>query len=139
MRSETALGDAFVELADTLVGDFDAVDFLHTLAQRCVELLDVDAAGLVLADATGNLRAVASSSEKMHLLELFEIQNEEGPCLDSYKSGEPVWEEDLESGDRWPRFRDVALAAGYRSVQTAPMRLREEVIGALNLFRVQAG
>jgi GAF domain-containing protein len=139
MRSETALGDAFVELADTLVGDFDAVDFLHTLAQHCVRLLDVDAAGLVLADAAGNLRAVASSSEKMHLLELFEIQNEEGPCLDSYKSGESVWEEDLQAGDRWPRFRDVALAAGFRSVQTAPMRLRDEVIGALNLFRTQPG
>ncbi|MGH2711523.1 MAG: GAF and ANTAR domain-containing protein [Actinomycetota bacterium] len=138
-RRESSLGDTFVELADTLVSDFDAVDFLHTLASRCVELLDVDAAGLVLADATGNLRAVASSSEQMHLLELFEIQNEEGPCLDCYRSGEPVTEERLESTERWPRFAGEAVAAGFRSVQAAPMRLRTEVIGALNLFRTEPG
>jgi GAF domain-containing protein len=139
MRSETRLGDTFVELADTLVSDFDAVDFLHTLALRCVELLDVDAAGLVLADATGNLRAVASSSEQMHLLELFEIQNEEGPCLDCYSSGQPVFEEDLDSAKRWPQFAAVARQEGFRSVQAVPMRLRNEVIGALNLFRAQPG
>jgi len=139
MKRETQLGDTFVELSDTLVGDFDPVDFLHTVAQRSVELLDVDAAGLVLADATGTLRAVASSSEQMRLLELFEIQNEEGPCLDSYRSGQPVIEERLESTDRWPRFAREAVAAGFRSVQAVPMRLRSEVIGALNLFRVQLG
>ena len=139
MRSETRLGDTFVELADTLVSDFDAVDFMHTVALRAVELLDVDAAGLVLSDATGNLRAVASSSEQMHLLELFEIQNEEGPCLDAFRSGRPVTEESLVSTERWPRFAQEAVAAGFHSVQAAPMRLRDEVIGALNLFRAEPG
>jgi GAF domain-containing protein len=139
MRRTASLGDVFVELADTLVSEFDAVDFLHTLSRRCVELLEVDAAGLVIADATGNLRAVASSSEQMHLLELFEIQNEEGPCLDSYRSGQPVAEENLETTDRWPRFGREALAAGFHSVHAAPMRLRNEVIGALNLFMRQPG
>ena len=139
MERETRLGDTFVELADTLIGEFDAVDFLHTLALRCVELLDVDAAGLVLADATGNLRAVAASTEQMHLLELFEIQNDEGPCLDAFNSGQPVTEEELESAGKWPQFSKVAVAAGFHSVQAAPMRLRTEVIGALNMFRTQPG
>ena len=139
MREGATLGATFVELADTLVSDFDAVDFLHTLARRSVELLDVDTAGLVLADATGELRAVASSSEQMHLLELFEIQNEEGPCLDAFRSGESVSAEDLDATDRWPRFRAEALAGGFRSVEAVPMRLRSEVIGALNLFRAQPG
>jgi GAF domain-containing protein len=136
---EENLGRAFVELADTLVGDFDAVDFLHTLAGRCVELLDVDAAGLMLADPSGGLRVVASSSEQAMLLEAFEAQNEEGPCLDCYRTGMPVVEGELDRSDRWPRFREVAVRAGFGSVAAAPMRLRDEVIGALNMFRTKPG
>jgi GAF domain-containing protein len=139
LRKGSSLGDTFVELADTLVGDFDVVDFLHTLAGRCVELLDVDAAGIVLADQGGNLRAVASSSEQMRLLELFEIQNEEGPCLDSFRTGEAVGEDQLESSNRWPMFAREAVAAGFHSSQAVPMRLRDEVIGALNLLRIEPG
>jgi GAF domain-containing protein len=136
---EERLGQAFVELADTLVGDFDAGEFLYGLSHRCVELLDVDAAGLLLADPSGALRVVASSSEEAHLLELFEVQNEEGPCLECFRLGAPVAEGNLERSDRWPQFRDVAVAAGFRSVQATPMRLRDEVIGALNLFRSKPG
>ena len=136
---EARLSQTLVELADTLVRDFDVVDFLHTLARSAVELLDVDAAGLVLADPTGSLRVVASSSEEARLLELVEVQNDEGPCLDCYRTGIPVVEEGLDSTDRWPMFRQQALAAGFHSVEAAPMRLRDEVIGALNLFRESSG
>lgn len=136
---EERLGQAFVELADTLVTDFDPGEFLYGLSHRCVELLDVDAAGLLLADPSGDLRVVASSSEEAHLLELFEVQNEEGPCLDCYRTGAPVAEAELEKSTRWPRFRKAALQVGFRSVQAAPMRLRDEVIGALNLFRSRPG
>jgi GAF domain-containing protein len=136
---ETLLARALVELADTLVADFDVVELLTRLTDRCVEVLDVGAgglpAGLVLAGPDGELRVMASSSEAMRLLELFELQAREGPCLDCYRSGTPVLEADLAASTaRWPNFAAEALAAGFRSVQALPMRLRGTVIGALNLF-----
>ena len=136
---EEWLARTFVELADTLVNDFDVAEFLHTLATRCVELFEVDAAGLMLADARGTLRVVASSNEQTRILELFEIQSQEGPCLDCYRSGEPVIEENLEESERWPRFREEALGAGFRAALAVPMSLRDDVIGAFNLFRGQPG
>lgn len=140
MSREALLAKAMVELADTLVADFDVVDMLITLADRCVAVLDVDAAGIMLVAPDGDLRVMASSSEAMRVLELFELQSEQGPCLDSYRTGEPVVNQDLASTDRrWPRFADEALAAGFRSAYALPMRLRGVVIGALNLFRAEPG
>ena len=130
----------FVELADTLVADFDVVELLTMLADRCVDVLDVGAAGLMLATPGGDLRVMASSNEAMRVLELFEIQAEEGPCLDCYRTGQPVVNQDLATvNGRWPRFAPEALAAGYRSVHALPMRLRDTVIGALNLFHIDTG
>jgi len=138
---ERLLADAFVELADTLVADYDVLDFLHGLAAHCVDLLDIDAAGLMLADRRGVLRVAASSSEQVRLLELYELQNEEGPCLECFASGVAVSSDDLTNGDgaRWPRFGSEATAAGFRSVLALPLRLRSETIGALNMFRTGAG
>jgi transcriptional regulator with GAF, ATPase, and Fis domain len=132
---EQLLAETFVELADTLVAEFDVVDFLHGLADRCVELLGVDAAGLMLADQRGSLRVVASSSEQARLVELFQLQYEEGPCLECFHNGRPVAEPELAAaGQRWPMFAPAAIEAGFASVQALPMRLRDEVIGAMNLF-----
>jgi hypothetical protein len=132
---EQLLAVTFVELADTLVAEFDVVDFLHRLADRCVRLLDVDAAGLMLADQRGSLRVVASSSEQARLVELFQLQHEEGPCLECFRTGLPVSEANLAAaGPRWPAFAPAALGAGFAAVQALPMRLRDEVIGAINLF-----
>lgn len=138
---EQRLMDAFVELADTLVADFDVLDFLHGLATHCVDLLDVDAAGLMLADRDGRLRVAASSTEQVRLLELFELQNDEGPCLDCFSQGEAVAVDDVlaAEGGRWPRFGPNATAAGFRSVIALPLRLRNETIGVLNLFRAGSG
>jgi transcriptional regulator with GAF, ATPase, and Fis domain len=138
---EERLARAFVELADTLVDDFDVLDFLHSLATHCVALLDVDAAGLMLADSSGRLVVAASSTEQVRLLELFEVQNDDGPCLDCFATGEAVVAQDLMSGQepRWPRFESEAAAAGFRSVVALPLRLRSETIGALNLFRADPG
>jgi transcriptional regulator with GAF, ATPase, and Fis domain len=136
---EAQLNETFVELADTLVNPFDVADLLHTLATRCVELFDLDAAALMLTDQGGNLRVVASSIEQARILELLELQNQEGPCLDCFRSGEPVAEGDLASSDRWPGFSAEALAADFHSVLALPMRLRDDVIGAMNLFRLPAG
>ncbi|MGO9161060.1 MAG: GAF and ANTAR domain-containing protein [Streptosporangiaceae bacterium] len=130
------LAQAFVELADTLVAGFDLMEFLHTLTERCVELLEVDAAGLLLADAGGALRLVAASTEQARIAELFQIQNDEGPCLDSYRTGEPVVVGDISAARaRWPRFAAAAQEMGFAGVHAIPMRLRDQVIGTLNLFR----
>jgi transcriptional regulator with GAF, ATPase, and Fis domain len=134
------LADTFVELTDTMVADFDVIDFLHVLTDRSVQLLDVSAAGLLLADPRGELRVVAASSEAARLLELFQLQNDQGPCLDCFRSGQPVAAADLSAEtQRWPRFAGAAQEAGFASVQALPMRLRDQVIGALNLFRAELG
>ena len=140
MPREALLARTLVELADTLVDDFDVVELLTLLTDRCVEVLDVAAAGLMLAAPEGDLRVMASSSEEMRLVELFELQSSEGPCPDCYRTGEPSLNPNLaaENG-RWPRFAPVALEAGFRSVHALPMRLRGLVIGALNLFRTEEG
>jgi GAF domain-containing protein len=140
MPREALLARTFVELADTLVDDFDVVELLTLLAHRCVEMLDVDAAGLMLVAPDGDLRVVASSSEEMRLLELFELQSQEGPCPEAYRTGEPAVSGNFADGDpRWPAFAPVALKAGFRSAQALPMRLRGVTIGALNLFCTETG
>ena len=140
MSREATLARTFVELADTLVADFDVVELLTMLTDRCVEVLGVGAAGIMLAAPGSGLRVMASSSETMRVLELFELQAQEGPCLDAYRTGLPVGSHDLAGTDgRWPLFAAEARGAGFRSVQALPMRLRGAVIGALNLFHVEAG
>lgn len=134
------LPKTFVELADTMVADFDMIEFLHVLTDRSVPLLGATAAGLLLADPDGRLRVVAASSEKARLLELFQIQSDQGPCVECYHTAERVSCPDLR-GSRvpWPRFAEHATKAGFYSVQALPMRLRNQVIGALNLFRDRVG
>jgi transcriptional regulator with GAF, ATPase, and Fis domain len=138
MDSELLSG-TFVELADTMVADFDVIDFLHILTDRSVSLLAVSAAGVMLADPRGELRVAAASSEAAELMELFQLQNDEGPCLDCFRTGRPVTAADLTGPDqRWPQFAAAAARAGFRVVEALPMRLRNEVIGALNLFGAAA-
>jgi hypothetical protein len=129
------LSDTFVELADTMVADFDVIDFLHLLTDRAVALLDASAVGVVLADPRGELRVAAASSEEVGLLELFQLQNDEGPCLECFRTGRPVTATDLAGpAPQWPRFAEAATRAGFATVEALPMRLRDQVIGAMNLF-----
>jgi ANTAR domain/GAF domain len=144
---ETAMDDregplvhAFVALADTLVDDYDVVEFAQVLVEDCVALLRVDAAGLLLADPRGGLQVLASTSEQTRLLELLQIQSEAGPCLQAYDTGQQVHVEDLSVGvDRWPEFAARAAREGFGAVYATPLRLRNERIGALNMFRRQPG
>jgi len=135
MTRESDVVRSLVEMADTLAGDYDIVDMLTGLADRCVDLLGVSAAGVMLASPAGSLALVASSSEAMRLLELFELQAQEGPCLDAFRTGQPVRHENLQAGaGPWPSFADAALRAGFASALALPLRLREVTLGALNLL-----
>ena len=127
--------ESFVDVADNLVDDFDMVEMLTRLTTRCVTLLGVSAAGVMLASPMGELRLVASSNEAMKVVEVFELQAEEGPCLDAFRTGEPVAYQELQAqGGQWPQFSTVAIEAGFRRVFALPLRLRDQTIGALNLF-----
>ena len=138
--NQQLLAKTFVELADTLVADFDLIDFLRLLTDRCVSMLDASAAGVLLADRDGKLRVMAASDEQVRLLELFQLQNDEGPCLECFRTGAPVVVPDLtQEAGRWPRFVTAAHRSGFGAVQALPMRLRDETVGALNLFRAAPG
>jgi GAF domain-containing protein len=138
--SAERLAKIFVEVADTLVDEFDLIEFLHMLADRTADLVGASAVGLLLADQRGRLEFLAASDENTKLLELFQVQNREGPCLDAFRTATPVINADLaEASARWPRFAPRATAAGFRSVHAFPLRLRSEVIGALNVFGTEPG
>jgi GAF domain-containing protein len=135
MISTERISDLFVEVADTLVDEFDVIDFLHNLTVHAAGISGADAAGLMLTDQMGHLRFMAASNPNGETLELFQLQNSEGPCLDCFTTGEPVVNADLaHAADRWPTFAPRAIQLGYQSVHAFPMRLRDHIIGALNLF-----
>lgn len=135
MDDPQRLSEVFVELADTLVADFDVVDFMTLLTVRCVEVLDATEAGVLLAVPGTPLRSVASSNEAARLLDLFELQAQEGPCLDCYRTGDAIVNHVLTDDDQpWPRFAAEAQSLGFDTVHALPLRLRGEVIGAMNVF-----
>ena len=135
MITTTHLSDLFVEVADTLVDDFDLLLFLQNLTQHVAAVSEASAVGLMLADQRGELGFMAASNESGETLELLQLQNAEGPCLDCFVSGEPVVNADLRAArERWPVFAPAALAAGFTSVHAFPMRLRDSVIGTINAF-----
>ena len=138
--SDRRVREVFIELSDTLVADFDIIDFLDRLASNCSELLDVSSCGILLVDHQGALNLVAASSEQARLIELVQLQNLEGPCLDAFNTGRPVQYADLhDGGSPWPRFTAAAVESGYRSVQALPMRLRDSTLGAVNLLSRNTG
>ncbi|WP_230686698.1 GAF and ANTAR domain-containing protein [Catellatospora vulcania] len=138
--SPQRLARVFVEVADTLVADFDLIEFLQLLASRTADLLDASPVGLLLADPTGRLEFMAASDETVKHLELFQVQNQEGPCLDAFRTGAAVVNADLQdAADRWPLFAPRAVAAGLLSVHAFPLRLRSDCIGVMNVFSSHVG
>jgi transcriptional regulator with GAF, ATPase, and Fis domain len=134
-QRESRLVAAFVQMADTLVDDYDVAEVLHQLTEHCVQLLNTAAAGLMLTDQRGSLQVLASSTERTRLLELFQLQTNEGPCLDCVHTGHAILINNLDTQHhRWPAFAPEAIHEGFHSVYAVPLRLRREVIGALNLF-----
>ena len=140
MTRESLVVSTLVELADNLVDNFDVIDVLTFLCDRCVQAVDMDAAGVMLESPGGELQYIASSSDSMRVLELFQIQTDEGPCIDSVRGSKAIINRELrESDNRWPRFSPKAMELGFQSVHCLPMRLRGKSIGALNLFRADVG
>jgi len=137
ITQDQRLARTFVTLADTLVADFDVLDFLCLLTERSVEHLAVDAAGVILSDQRGGWRPAASSTERPDLVALFAVQAEQGPCSECVATGAPVTSADLSTPhelSRWPLFAPAALDAGFRAAAAVPLRLREQTIGALTLL-----
>lgn len=140
LSREKKIVSTFVTLADSLVVGFDVIELLQTLVDTCTEVLEVSAAGLMLADDEGNLGVVASTSEAGHLVDLIQLSSGTGPCVDSYRTGAVVSVADIaEIRDQWPTFIDTALDQGFHAVHAVPLRLRTEVIGTMNLFSTQPG
>jgi GAF domain-containing protein len=137
---ESQVLDAVVTVVDSLLDDFDVVDLLTDLTARCAQLLHVEAAGLLLADPLQQLRLLAATSEQARELELFQLQSDEGPCVECYTTGRPVSVADLRAAvERWPRFVPAALDAGFGSVHAVPMRAAGIVLGAVGLFGIRPG
>ena len=132
--------DAFATLADTLVAGYDVIDLLQTLVENCHDLLDVDSAGILLANAEGRLEVVASTSEANTLVEIMQLDANAGPCMECFQTREVVSLPDIDvDSSRWPDFSTTALAQGIHSVYAIPLRLRETTIGTLNLMRNERG
>ena len=135
MIAPARLMEAFVEMADTLVDEFDLVDFLHHLAEHTAAISGASSVGLLLGDEHHRLNFMAATSTSAEHLELYQLQIHEGPCLDSFRTRQPVIVDDLsQATGRWPAFAPLAVAKGFRSVHAFPMRLRDQVVGALNVF-----
>jgi GAF domain-containing protein len=138
--TQRRLFETFVKLADTLVADYDVVDLLQLLVDTCRDVLDMTAAGILLADPHGELEVVASTSEASRLVEMMQLSAEQGPCIDSFRSGRRVSVPDIgASKEEWWQFRGSALAQGFRSMDALPLRLRDATIGTLNLMRATPG
>ena len=137
---EERINDAFVRVAGTLVDNYDVVDLLSTLVHTCTQLLDVQSGGILLADGTGMLELVASTSEEAETVEVMIVAAGAGPCIDSFKTGSVVSVPDIAAdSDLWPRFRRTALDQGFRAAHATPLRLHGEVIGAMNLLSTMSG
>src|SRR4051795_7514533 len=134
------LARAFVELAGALASGYDVVELLDRLVQHCVHLLAVDAAGRGLTDAWVTLHVMAATSEQARFLEVLQLHADSGPCLDCYRTGQPVNVDDLtaERG-RWPGLANTVQQDGYHAVHAVPLRFREQTLGAMNLFTIKPG
>jgi hypothetical protein len=137
--ADIALVDVFVELADTLVDEFDVAEFLDGLTERCVRVLGIAAAGLLLTEEKSPPQVAAASSERARLLELFQVEVAQGPGLDCFRTGQRVCVPDIPAAGRWPRFTAAAAAVGFAGVHAVPMRRRHQIVGALSFYTVEPG
>ena len=130
----TALAITLIEITNSVTQGAETIEIFTELAGKCVNLLPVAAAGILLRDVTGTLQVIGASSPSAHLLDLFQVQNEQGPCLECTMTGMPVTDVELQATGRWPRFAALTRAQGFQAVYALPLRSRDVTVGALNLF-----
>jgi GAF domain-containing protein len=136
---ETRINAAFVTVADTLTTDYDMVDLLHTLVEECVEILDMQAGGLMLVGSDGELQLMTSTSEGADFVEVMQLNAAAGPCIECFRTGLAVSVPDISVADQWPAFRAAALKQGFLAAHATPMKLRGQIIGTMNLFSSSVG
>ncbi|MGW3664710.1 GAF and ANTAR domain-containing protein [Streptomyces sp. NPDC005141] len=137
MTREQQLTEAFVDLSDTLADDADPLMLLDRLARYCVDLTSIDAAGVMLVNARGQLRPAVATDDRTTLTEIMQVQIRQGPCVDAYDTGVQVHAVELrDHAEQWPAFVPLALAAGYDSAHALPLHVRGQTVGVLNLFSV---
>ncbi|PPF27417.1 transcriptional regulator [Rathayibacter tritici] len=130
----------FVALSDTLVDDYDVVDFTQTLVESSATLFDAVSAGLVLADPAGSLEVLASTDEDARLIELLQLDRGSGPCIQCFETGQPVIVEDVRAvGAEWAEFRERAIEIDVLAAHCVPMRSGGTTIGSLSLFQSRPG
>ncbi|MGW0903191.1 ANTAR domain-containing protein [Streptomyces sp. NPDC002853] len=135
MSREQHIARTFVELADTLVEDFDVIDFLHQMTVRCQELLDVTDAAVFLAHPNLNLHSPAPCDPSPALQDVVDAACRQGPAVDAHRTTRPVASLRLvDAAARWPQFTPHLLNAGYTLATALPMRLRQDNIGSLLLL-----
>lgn len=134
LEGDTEVARTFIELTGVIAGGGETIEVFTDLTRKCTVILPVSAAGILLRDVAGDLQVIGASSPSAHLLDLFQVQNEEGPCLECLESGEQVFDAELGSTDRWPRFSQRARQQQFSSVYALPLKSRHVTVGALNLF-----
>lgn len=128
------LAATLIEITKAVTQGAETIEIFTGLAEKCVSLLPVSAAGILLRDVSGTLQVIGASSPSAHLLDLFQVQNEEGPCLECTRGGNPVSDTSLSAHGRWPRFAELTREQGFTAVYALPLRSRDVTVGALNLF-----
>ncbi|MGW7412317.1 GAF and ANTAR domain-containing protein [Streptomyces sp. NPDC054863] len=137
---EQHIAKAFVSLADSFAEDVDPTVLLDRLAAHCVALTSTDAAGIMMIDARGSLRTMAVSDSRAALLELFQMQSGQGPCIDAWHEQHRLDVPDLATQEsRWPDFVPLARELGFRGAYALPMKVNGQGVGALNLLREDPG
>lgn len=140
MSREERINEAFLKVADTLMDSYDVVDLLSMLVHECTDLLGQQGGGILIADVTGDLELLASTSEAAEFVEVMQLAAGLGPCVECFETGKPVAVPDISAiGDRWPQFQKAALARGFHSLHATPMRLRGKVVGTMNLMGTSTG
>jgi GAF domain-containing protein len=133
MTSTTA-AQAFADAASRMVNRCDIAGDLVLLLIDCAELLSAEAVGLLVAVPDNGLELLSSSSHRVRELELYELQNGTGPCIDAISIGEHITAISPELDSAWPPLGAQIVAHGFRSVHAFPLTWHGTAIGALNVF-----
>jgi ANTAR domain len=135
MSPRTA-AQAFADATSALIRDHDVTDVLSRLVRDSAELLSADAVGVLVSNSQGEVELLSSTSHDLTELELFQIQQDAGPCIECMRTTAIVAVIGTEQiNARWPEVGPAIVAAGYQAVHAYPLRWHGLTIGAMNVFQ----